>query len=307
MMLIASLASTALISRLLAARSREGLDRYLHGKAMEFLNRAAGAATAEETQRVARGFFSQAGYDPAELVLLLRMTDGRVVSSAPGLRLEAVPEVRGLLDQGLGEGWVPTPRGRARIVVRPLRLSSGLLAGAYLVGRFTDALDRSRTAMVRLFLVVLVSTLAAAGLGGYALAGRALSPLRRIARIARLISREDLSRRIPIDGPRDEVGDLTATLNEMFGRLEAAFAEQHRFLSDVSHELRTPMQVIKGHLEVLRRLPQTDPRELREILSLVLEEVDRMARLTTQLLTLARAGAVLTCSRSPWGRSWRTS
>jgi signal transduction histidine kinase len=80
----------------------------------------------------------------------------------------------------------------------------------------------------------------------------------------------------------------------MLGRLEAAFTEQQRFLTDVSHELRSPMQVIKGHLEVLNRLANPSREETRETLTLVLDEVDRMARLVGQLLTLARsAGAVI--------------
>lgn len=290
MMLLASLASTALISRLLAARSREGLDGYLNGKVAEFLTGAVTASTPEELRGFAASFFARAGYDPAELVLLLRTADGVVVSSAPALGLETSPQVRMLLDRGDGEAWIQTARGGARVAVRTVRVD-GAVAGAYLVARFTDALDRNRTAMVRLFLLVLLGTLVAAGAIGYGLAGRALASLRQIARTARLISREDLTRRIGYRGAHDEVGTLAATLDEMLERLEAAFAEQQQFLSDVSHELRTPMQVIKGHLEVLRRLPQTDPQEVRETLTLVLEEVDRMAKLTTQLLTLARARA----------------
>jgi len=226
------------------------------------------------------------------LVLLFRAPNGRVVSNASRLRLETVPAIRELIEMGSGSRWAQTPEGRARVLARTVPVA-GLPAGVYVLARFTDPLDRNRAEMVRLFLMILLGTLTVAGGAGYILTGKALEPLRRISRTARMIRREDLSRRIDYRGPGDEVGELAGTFDEMLGRLESAFAEQHHFLSDVSHELRTPMQVIKGHLEVLNRLPAPSPQEYRETLALVLDEVDRMARLVGQLLTLARSTGVL--------------
>ncbi len=290
MMLVASLGSTALISRLLAARSRDSLDGYLLRRGQEF-QAALTAATGVLAEAVTASL-EKAGYDPAELAAVVGLPDGRVLATASALRLEEVSEVRRLLDEGSGAAWAQTPAGRARVAARRIELG-GTAAGVYVAVRFTDALDRNRREMVRLFLAVLLGSLLLAGIVGYFLAGEALEPLRRITRTARLISREDLSRRIGSQGAHDQIGELAATFDEMLGRLEAAFTEQQRFLSDVSHELRTPMQVIKGHLEVLQRLPNPSTEEYRGTLALVLDEVDRMARLIGQLLTLARSTGAL--------------
>ena len=125
--------------------------------------------------------------------------------------------------------------------------------------------------------------------GGYwLLIGKALEPVRRMSRAATAITRQDLSSRIEYQGPRDEVGELAATLNDMLSRLEEAIRSQDRFISDVSHELRTPLTIIKGHLQVLDREPDPDPERMREEHRVVLDELDRLNRLVEGLLTLAR-------------------
>ena len=59
--------------------------------------------------------------------------------------------------------------------------------------------------------------------------------------------------------PTDEVGRLTATINDMLGRLEGSFETQQRLVADVSHELRTPLTTIQGNLDLLRRGAADDP------------------------------------------------
>jgi two-component system, OmpR family, sensor kinase len=292
LMIVAALASTAVLSRLLAARTRDGVDVYLERQTRDFATAITPLNNHAQAAEFASQFFEILGHDPRELVLLFRTREGRFVSNVPRLHLEQVPEIRRLLEVGSGATWAATASGRVRAVARTIEVA-GAPGGVYLVARFTDALDRDRAEQIRLFLLILIGAIGVAGAAGYFIAGRALQPLRQISRTARLISREDLSRRIEYRGPRDEVGELAGTFNEMLGRLEAAFAEQQRFLTDVSHELRTPMQVIKGHLEVLNRLPNASREETRETLALVLDEVDRMARLVAQLLTLARSVGVV--------------
>jgi signal transduction histidine kinase len=292
LMVVAALASAAVLSRLLAARTRDGLDRYLERQTRDFAAAIAPLNDPAHAAEFASQFFEVVGHDPRELALLFRTREGRVTANVPLLRLEQVPEIRRLLEVGTGATWAMTASGRARAVARTIEVA-GAPGGVYLVARFSDALDRDRAEQIRLFLVILIGAIGVAGAAGYFIASRALQPVRQISRTARLISREDLSGRIDYRGPQDEVGELAGTFNEMLGRLEAAFSEQQRFLTDVSHELRTPMQVIKGHLEVLNRLPNPSREETRETLTLVLDEVDRMARLVAQLLTLARSVGVV--------------
>ena len=85
---------------------------------------------------------------------------------------------------------------------------------------------------------------------GYAMAGRVLSPLGQITRTARQVAGSDLSRRIELDGPDDELKELADTFDEMLDRLERAFTAQQRFVANASHELRTPLAINRTLLEV---------------------------------------------------------
>ena len=78
---------------------------------------------------------------------------------------------------------------------------------------------------------------------------------------------------------------LSTTFNAMLDRLDAAFSTQRRFLDDAGHERRTPITIVRGHLELLG----DDPVEREETVALATDELDRMARLVDDLLTLAKA------------------
>jgi signal transduction histidine kinase len=116
---------------------------------------------------------------------------------------------------------------------------------------------------------------------------RALAPLQAVTQTAFQITRaDDLSRRISYRGqPDDEVGQLIHAFNQTLGRLENLFNTQRRFLADVGHELRTPLTVIKGNVDLLRRIGTTDEESLVGIEN----EVDRLTRLVGDLLLLAQA------------------
>ncbi len=138
-----------------------------------------------------------------------------------------------------------------------------------------------------------------AGAGGYLLARRALRPVDQMTQAARRIEADNLSERIAEPGTQDELDRLARTLNDMLDRLEGAFAEVRRFTADASHELRTPLTILKGEVEVALRTPR-DPAEYRKVLESSLEEVNRMARMVENLLTLSRAEAgQLSLDRKP--------
>ena len=143
-------------------------------------------------------------------------------------------------------------------------------------------------------LVVLVLGLplvvALAGLGGYALARRALAPIDHLGADARRITADRLHERLVVPNPRDEIGRLAAVINQTFGRLESSFDRLRRFTADASHELRTPLSVIRAIGEAGLAEPRT-PAEYREALSSMLEEVDRVTHLVETLLRLSHADA----------------
>ena len=176
---------------------------------------------------------------------------------------------------------------RVRIV--PL-LRDGEVAGVLEVGLSGDDMSDTLKTLLLILAIAYPTTLGVAILGGSFLAGRALSPIDRITRMARRISSQDLSGRVEVSGPHDEVGRLALTFNDMIARLEGAFQRQRQFTADASHELRTPLTAIKGQIEVALGRPR-DVDAYKVVLQRVNEEVDRLIRLVGSLLTLARADA----------------
>jgi two-component system OmpR family sensor kinase len=141
-----------------------------------------------------------------------------------------------------------------------------------------------------LFLVMAVAILVAVGLSGTLLARRALRPIDAMVRRAREIGDANLAERLPHPGVSDEVGRLVETLNAMLARIEQGFETLRRFTGDAAHELRSPLARLQAELEVTLRRPR-DPGEYEEALRSCLEEVQRLSRLTGQLLTLAHLDA----------------
>ena len=133
-----------------------------------------------------------------------------------------------------------------------------------------------------------LAVLAAASLAvGWLIAGRFLRPLRTITATARDISASNLSQRLD-PGPRDnEFAELGATLNGLFGRLEASFESQRRFVANASHELRTPLSAGRALLQVACADPGATVDSLRATGQEVLALGDQQERLIAALLTLA--------------------
>lgn len=145
--------------------------------------------------------------------------------------------------------------------------------------------------LLRTYSFTALGLLFLASLGvGWAVAGRVLRPIDRITGVARDIQATDLSRRISLRGPPDELKDLADTFDAMLGRLDEAFAGQQRFIQEASHELRNPLAVIRTNLEVALADPDIDPVELRRTAELVHRTVERMSRIVDDLLVNAREG-----------------
>lgn len=125
---------------------------------------------------------------------------------------------------------------------------------------------------------------------GYFFVKRSFAPVRDLVKVARDITAEDLSRRIPPIDSSDEIGELATTLNDMIARLESSFNEVRQFSGDVSHELRTPLTVIKGEIEVALRSGRSGD-EYRSTLASVLEETDKLNSIIEDLLLLSRIDA----------------
>lgn len=126
---------------------------------------------------------------------------------------------------------------------------------------------------------------------GWVLADRALAPIGRISRVAKRIQATDLSQRINLTGPEDEIKELADTFDGMLGRLEAAWESQRGFIHEASHELRNPIAVIRTNVDVALADPDTSAEELRDSLAVVGNAAQRMGVLVDDLLTYARREA----------------
>ncbi|TXK85598.1 cell wall metabolism sensor histidine kinase WalK [Paenibacillus sp. N3.4] len=182
----------------------------------------------------------------------------------------------------------------------------GILQAAVPIGNYEKT---SVTLRYTLEIWALLTIIVAASLGWF-LARKALRPIERVIDAANQIgSSDDLEKRILYDGPRDEIGRLTDTINGMLSRIQVTYMEldeayraQRRFVSDASHELRTPLTTIRGNVDLLEKmwkmtsgsteLATPDQMELSlEAMHDIAGEAQRMSRLVNDLLALARADA----------------
>jgi heavy metal sensor kinase len=178
---------------------------------------------------------------------------------------------------------------------RPWRTLTGtiLVGGRAVVLRVSRGETRLRTQLWEILVVLVLGlpvVVVLAGLGGYVLARRALTPIDHLASEARRITAERLHERLSVPNQHDEIGRLAAVINDAFARLESSFDQLRRFTADASHELRTPLSVIRGIGEAGLGETRT-PAEYKEAMGSMLEEVDRLTNLVDTLLRLSHGDA----------------
>ncbi|HUY50249.1 MAG TPA: ATP-binding protein [Streptosporangiaceae bacterium] len=172
-----------------------------------------------------------------------------------------------------------------RLMAAPLPQHPGWVAAASVS---LDAFNTTRSDVTRELLIAGAVFVAAAGLGGYGLARAALSPVERLRREVAAVSARDPAPTIQVPRTRDEIAALARTMNQLLGRLQGALARQRALVADASHELRTPFAVLRGELELAGRPGRSQP-ELAAAVQRASEEAARLARITDQLLFLARS------------------
>ncbi|MBI4788277.1 MAG: HAMP domain-containing protein [Chloroflexi bacterium] len=184
-----------------------------------------------------------------------------------------------------------------RVYISPLRFRDQTI-GEIEVAQSLRGVDETLRQVATLLAGGILTGLALAFLVGAFLGRNALTPIDRVTQTARGITRAgDLTRRIEPTYPQDEVGRLAATFNEMLGRIEELFRAQQRFVADVSHELRSPLTAIRGNLDLLRRGAADDPEARHQALAAIDAESERMQRLVSDLLLLARSDEGVTIQK----------
>ena len=293
----------ALVLLLLGAFLYVALDRYLTGEALTLLR-----AQAVPLQKLV----AEQPRQPAELRQIVNQIVERPAASGVGVwvlgpNARLIGQSRTAADQGLSQSAVEQLRGidrgrgestaivkasgqRYLLLLRPLQIG-GRLAGALVLTISLAPVDGTLHSFVIILLIGIGSTLLVASIVVIVVTRLGLRPLRDMGRTAHRIAEGDLSQRVDEDQAMDEVGEMAKSFNYMAANLQAAWQAQRQFAADASHELRTPLTSLAGYIDVLNKGAKHDPGTLDHVLSSMRGEVDRMTRLVSDLVSLARLDA----------------
>ncbi len=283
----------------------------LLGIALYYMNRSALLANIEDTVRsrattAARALESGKGLGNAYVeqltldgvVVIIRTDSGRI------LRTVNLPEEGDIADVVWREAIdsEEPASGEADISDDPYHVYAVPVDPPNSPARVVEAGKAYESAeeALEVFGTVLVAGIGAAFIlsigGAYFLARAALRPVDAVTSAARQMGEGDLSKRLPVTNPKDEVGRLTITINDLLSRLESALARreealerQRRFTAEASHELRTPLTSIGGHARMLDEWAlEKDQQRAKLSVEAIRREAKRMGDLVESLLALTR-------------------
>jgi two-component system, OmpR family, sensor kinase len=254
------------------------VDQNLRSQTLEALTRASGKRPLVDP-------------DAAEGGTLAQFIDarGRVVrSTPPGLKPLIATDALARIGvrQTLSLESIPGRTGEWRLLAERVQVAGQPLT--LVLARSISAREEALRHLLVDFMLAGPILLLLASLAGYGLAAAALRPVEAMRRRAQAISASTPGTRLPVPESQDEIGRLAATLNDMLGRLEAAFAHERRFVADASHELRTPLALLRAELELALRRPRS-AGELELAVRSASEETVRLSQLAEDLLLIARA------------------
>ncbi|HKE24619.1 MAG TPA: ATP-binding protein [Bryobacteraceae bacterium] len=178
-----------------------------------------------------------------------------------------------------------------RVAVTHVKLAPMERQYTILVSRSLTPLLGELAADRRILLIAVPLGALLAGAAGWFLARKSLAPVLAMSQQAHRIGVENLEERLHVANPRDELGRLAATFNELLSRLSGAFQIQRRFMADASHELRTPISVVRTTASVVLSKNHREESEYRGALTIVEAQARRLTRLVEDMLRLARADA----------------
>jgi signal transduction histidine kinase len=266
-----------------------------------------------------------------QLDLGFEVLDNRnnVLYYAPSISSTGLPRNKAVIDAALARGqcngYTATTNSKSllRIWVQPItypltgkptnqptntalcQYNGGAVGGVVLVAKSVDDVNSTMHTLGQLLAIAVVMAVFIASLGGWLIASNGLRPITSVTRTARAIAvnahAAGLGRRVDYRGPRDEVGELASTFDDMLAAIERVTNAQRRFVADASHELRAPLTTIKGSLEFLRRARDLPEDERLAVLEDAYAESERIAALVNDLLLLARADAAATSGAGTQG------
>lgn len=222
----------------------------------------------------------------ADTIVQVVDVDGTVVAATDNIAGEialAEPTLTG--ERVVTVEDTPIDEATFRVLIRPITTNDGPVA-LLVAARFDTVSDSIRSLSAALAVAVPGLVLVVAGIS-WLLVGRALRPVDKIRAEVDTIAADDLHRRVSPGSANDELGRLASTMNLMLERIEGGHQRQQQFVADASHELRSPLTRMRGHLEVDLRT-DAEPEQLRGTHRRVLQDIDHLQHLVTDLLELAR-------------------
>jgi signal transduction histidine kinase len=225
----------------------------------------------------------------ADVYIQIWGRNGQLAAASSNIASRALPlDSLGLQSAEPYYSDVQVGSAHLRVLTVPLKIqNSERIVGTLQVASSLALVDATQKVLLTVLFIAAALSMTFAGVASWYSTQKALAPLEAVTQTALQITRaDDLSRRIPYQGPaEDEVGQLIHAFNQTLSRLENLFNTQRRFLADVGHELRTPLTVIKGNVDLMRRMNCVDDESLSSIES----ETDRLTRMVGDLLLLAQA------------------
>jgi heavy metal sensor kinase len=280
-----------LLARVLYARIDENLRAVVQIAATSLANDLAEGQDYEDAARATAAELSSrqrllAIYDPAGRLLAEGGRDDDLAIALPDP--ETIPASEAMLLTVI-EARDDDDRHRLavqRVSIRPNATPYLIVAGSSL-----ESTDEELESLRTVLAYVIPIALLLAGAGGWFLARQSLAPVATMVGRARKIGAEDLSARLPVVNPRDELGRLAETFNDLLQRLEASAAQQRQFMAEASHELRTPVATSRTAAAVALQQPHRSEQEYREALAIIEQQTTRLSRIVEDMFTLTRADA----------------
>lgn len=134
--------------------------------------------------------------------------------------------------------------------------------------------------------VAMLFIIAGGGFFTWYIAGKTLSPVKDLSVQIKNITVHNLAKEIDIPSTKDEIADLTASFNEMTGRISEAFESQRRFSASAAHELRTPLAVLQTKVDVFRKKSLHSDEEYENLINVMASQIERLSNLIKDLLNM---------------------
>ena len=280
-----------LLARALYARIDESLHSVMQIAMTSLANDLTEGQDAEDAARSTAAELASprqliAIYDAAGRLLARQGPDDPLAFALPAA--DAIPDDDVRL---LTVGEAKDEDDRHRLAVRRVNILPSQTRYIVVIGHPLEPTDEELESLRGILAYVVPLALVIAGFGGWFLARHSLSPVVAMADRARRMGVEDLTARLPVANPRDELGLLAETFNDLLGRLEASMGRQRQFMADASHELRTPVATARTAAGVALQQPHRDEADYREALEIVEQQTARLSRIVDDMFTLARADA----------------